>query len=238
VTTTGWVGEEPAQTHAAGFAGFILAHRAPPSEPVTLEQAVNRVLNRAAQPDKPPEPYDDDDDRQAALLTRGYRPGLLNELSRQLADVAAEAQAEPEKIEKGARRAEHIHQAHQAGRLDAFGVMRAMDFDEGDPGRVAVLERRAESLRQQLSDASEIMSPPQRRDLDPLAEAGRRAHEAFAEVTRARMAEAQARVPEPRPFASVSRGAGRSTEHTPGGDCWVCSEGRRMDAAAYAEIAR
>ena len=66
-----------------------------------------------------------------------------------------------------------------------------------------------------------------------------------AEITRQRFAEAQAGRPEPRPFASVSRGAGRSTEHT-GPDCWVCAEARRRDAAraredavaVYGEIAR
>ena len=36
-------------------------------------------------------------------------------------------EAEREKIEKGARRAGRIHRAHEAGRLDAFAVMRAMD---------------------------------------------------------------------------------------------------------------
>jgi hypothetical protein len=117
--------------------------------------------------------------------------------------------------------------------------MRAMDFDEG---RVRLLERCAASLRAQIADAMAAVSPPERRAPDPLAEAGRRAHAAFAEVTRARMAEVEARRPEPRPFASVSRGAGRSTEHT-GPDCWVCAERRRRDAAredvaACGEIAR
>jgi hypothetical protein len=61
----------------------------------------------------------------------------------------------------------------------------------------------------------------------------------FVEVTRARMAEAteQARQrPAPRPFASVSRGAGRSTEHT-GPDCRVCAAARERDAARALEDA-
>jgi hypothetical protein len=232
MVATGWLGsEEPGEARPVGFADFILQNRRPPGEGHTLEQ----VFARAAGPDRPPEPYDDDD-RQAALLTRGYSPGLISQLSQQLGDVQAELQAEREKIAQGARRSASIRRAHEAGRLDAFAVMRAMDFDEGDEGRVRLLERRARNLRQQLADASEMMSPPQRRDLDPLEAATRRAHEAFAEVTRQRFAEAQAGRPGPRPFASASRGAaGRSTEHIPGGDCWVCAEGRRMDAARAAE---
>lgn len=243
MVATGWLGsEEPEETRPAGYADFILAHRAPRGEGHTLEQ----VFARAAQArDREPE-REDPDDRAAALLTRGYSPGRMSELSQQLADVQAELERERELIAKGARRARHIHEAHQAGRLDAFGVMRAMDsVDEGDPGRVAQLERRGESLRRQIADVTAAISPPERQAPDPLAAAASRAHAAFAEVTRARMAEAEARRPEPRPFASVSRGAGRSTEHT-GPDCWVCAAARERDAAraredavaVYGEIAR
>jgi hypothetical protein len=214
---------------------------------VTLEQAVNRVLSRADRPgwhDAEPE-REDPDEKAAGLVMRGYSPGLVSELSRRLGDVQAELEAEREKIEKGARRAGRIHQAHQAGRLDAFAVMRAMDFDEGDENQVRQLEHRARSLQAQLADAMEAISPPERRAPDPLEAAASRAHAAFAEVTRARLAEVEARRPEPRPFGSVSRGAGCSTEHT-GPDCWVCAEGRRRDAArdradyaaVYGEIAR
>ncbi len=238
MVTTGWVGEEPAEAPAAGFAGFILANRAPADAGRTLEQ----VFARAAQPDRHEAPYDDDD-QQAALLTRGYSPGLLNELSRRLGDVQAELEAEREKIEQGARRAAVIHRAHEAGRLSAFDVMRAMDFDEGDEGRVRLLEHQAQSLRGRIADAAGAISPPERRAPDPLEAVASRAHVAFAEVTRARMAEAEARRPEPRPF--VGRGAGGSTEHT-GPDCPVCAEARRRDAArdradyvaVYGEIAR
>ena len=241
MVTTGWVGEEPAETRPVGFADFILKNRRPAGEGHTLEQ----VFARAAQArDREPE-RDDPDDKAAALVTRGYSPGMISQLSQQLGDVQAELEAEREKIEQGARRSARIHQAHQAGRLDAFAVMRAMDFDEGDEGRVRLLERRAASLRAQLADATEAISPPLRRSPDPLEAAASRAHAAFAELTRARMAAAEARRPELRPFASVSRGAGRSTEHA-GPDCWVCAAARERDAArdradyaaVYGEIAR
>jgi hypothetical protein len=245
--TTGWIDdEEPAAGPALPTTNFILSQRAAPAEGHTLEQ----VFARAAQArDHEPEPEperDDPDDKAAALLTRGYSPGLMSQLAQRLGDVQAELEAEREKIEKGTRRAGRVHRAHEAGRLDAFAVMRAMDEgDEGDEGRVRLLERRAASLRAQIADATEAISPPERRAPDPLEAAASRAHAAFREVTRARMAAAEAGRPEPRPFASVSRGAGRSTEHT-GPDCSVCAEGRRRDAArdradfaaVYGEIAR
>ena len=198
----------------------------------TLEQ----VLARAARPDKPPEPYDDDD-RQAALLTRGYSPGLIFQLSQQLADCEAERQAEVEKIEKGERRAEHVRRAHEAGRIHALDIPAALG-DEGDPGRVAHLERRARNLRQQIEDAQAAIAPPRARDLDAVEAASRRASSVLAEVSRSQVAEARERSrPQERPpFDSVSRG--RSTEHVPDGYCWVCVEGRRLDAArARADVA-
>ena len=118
-----------------------------------------------------------------------------------------------------------------------------MDGDDGDEGRVAMLERRAESLRRQMGDAQNMIAPPQARNLDPVEAASRAAHETFRQATRAAWKAAQADRPAPRPFGSVSRGA--STEHT-GPDCRVCAAARerelRRDRAAfkavYGEITR
>jgi hypothetical protein len=121
-----------------------------------------------------------------------------------------------------------------------------LDGDDGDENRVAMLERRADSLRRQIGEAQAMIAPPRQRDLDPVEAASRAAHEAFREVTRARWAEAQGgsrpRRERP-PFDSVSRGG--STEHT-GPDCWVCAAATERDAAraredavaVYGEIAR
>jgi hypothetical protein len=174
MVATGWLGsDEPEETRPVGFADFILRNRRAPGEGHTLEQ----VFTRAAQArDREPE-REDPDDRIAALVTRGYAPGRVTELARQLGDVQAELEAEREKIEKGARRARHIHEAHQVGRLDAFAVMRAMDsVDEGDTGRVSLLERRAASLGAQIADVMAAISPPERRAPDPLEAAASRAH--------------------------------------------------------------
>jgi hypothetical protein len=156
---------------------------------------------------------------------RGYSPGLVNELSQRLGDVQAELEAEREKIEQGARRAARVHQAHQAGQLDAFAVMRALDFDEGDENRVRQLEHRAASLRAQIADAMAAVSPPERRAPDPLEAAASRAQQILAQVAEERRredeADARARAQlraereafrAQRPFASG--GAGDGTEHS------------------------
>jgi hypothetical protein len=187
----------------------------------------------------------DPDEHAAVLVTRGYSPGLISQLSQRLGDTMAELADENDKLEKAARRQEWAMREHAAGRVDVFRMQAMMDGDDGDEARVRLLERRAESLRRQMAEAQEMIAPPQRRDLDGVEAASRHAHEVFAEVTRARMAEAEAGRPEPRPFASASCGAGRGTEHT-GPDCWVCAEARRRDeardradyAAVYGEIAR
>jgi hypothetical protein len=242
---TGWITEEPEQPEeprAGGFAGFILANRAAPDQGRTVGQ----VLARAAQArDREPEPYDDDD-RQAALLTRGYSPGLINDLAQRLGDTVAELEAEREKIKKGERRQEIAAREHAAGRADVWQMQRMLDGDFGDPGTVERLERRADSLRRQIGEAQAMIAPPRQRDLDPVEAASRAAHETFREATRVAWEAAQGgsrpRRERP-PFGSVSRG--RSTEHT-GPDCWVCAEARRRDAArdradyaaVYGEIAR
>ena len=241
MVTTGWISEEPEQAPVGGFAGFILANRAAPGAGSSLGQ----VFARAAQArDREPEPVDPDD-RMAAMVSRGYRPGALRSLSEQLGDVQAELEEEQAKLERGARRREIAGREHAAGRADVWQMQRMLDGDFGDPAVVERLERRADGLRRQIAEAQAAIAPPERRTPDPLEAAASRAHAAFAEVTRARMAEVEARRPEPRPFASVSRGAGGSTEHT-GPDCSVCAEARRRDAArdredyaaVYGEIAR
>lgn len=144
----------------------------------------------------------DPDEYCANLVGRGYTPGLLGQLAQQLGDTTAELEAERGKIEKAARRAEIAHREHLAGRVDVFRMQAMMDGDDGDEGRVRVLEHRAESLKRQIAQAQEAIAPPSQRDPDPFESAAQRAHQAFVEVTRAKMADAQARRPEPRPFAS------------------------------------
>jgi hypothetical protein len=229
---TGWLGEAPDEVPPMPVTQMMLARqqrRAGPLETALARSAASDIREAREAAASAPDP----DERAANLIARGYTPGLASQLAQRLGDTMAGIEAENAKIEQGKRRQEHLHRAHAAGQITAWDIVRGQDFDEGDPGRVAQLERRAESLKRQMADAQEIMAPPQRRDLDGVEAASRHAHQVFAEVTRARMAEA--RRPEPRPFASVSRGAGGSTEHT-GPDCPVCAEGRRAEAARGGEV--
>jgi hypothetical protein len=209
MVTTGWISEEPEQAPVGGFAGFILANRAAPGAGRSLGQ----VFARAAQArDREPEPVDPDD-RMAAMVIRGYRPGALRSLSEQLGDVQAELEEEQAKLERGARRQEIAAREHAAGRADVWQMQRMLDGDFGDQATVELLERRADGLRRQIAEAQAAIAPPERRIPDPLEAASRHAHEVFVEATRARMAEAQEqsrRRPEPPPFAG--RGAAADPE--------------------------
>jgi hypothetical protein len=95
---------------------------------------------------------------------------------------------------------------------------------------VRLLERRAASLRAQIADVRTAISPPERQAPGPVEAAAQRAQQALAQVAEELrlkdVAAAQARAQLERdrgefyaargrrPF--VSRGAGRSTEHTGG----------------------
>ena len=187
VTKTGWIVEEPDAAPALPLTSFILANRPPPGEGHTL----GAVLARAAQaPDRrgrEPDPVDPDE-HAANLINRGYHPGLLQELSGQLGDCQAELEAEKERIERGQRRAEHVRRAFEAGQIRALDIPAALG-DEGDPDRVAFLERRAASLQRQIADATEAVSPPERRTPDPLEAAASRARGVLAMVEDERRAE-------------------------------------------------
>jgi len=136
MVTTGWIGEEP---EAAGpdlpVTNMLRRMRQrSPGDTVALALARSDAADARAAREEAAAARDPDE-YAAVLVTRGYSPGLLRSLSEQLGDVTAELEAEREKIEKGARRAAHIHRAHEAGRLDAFGVMRMLDFDGDAPRR-------------------------------------------------------------------------------------------------------
>jgi hypothetical protein len=85
-----------------------------------------------------------------------------------------------------------------------------------------------------MAEAAQLMAPQQQQDADPLEAASRRANQVFRELTRQRMAEAEAGVRRsgPRPFFASASRAAAGTECT-GPDCWVCAEGRRMEAARH-----
>jgi len=240
---TGWIPEEP-ERPAMPLTEMLLdrqQRRAGPLETALARARADEIREAREAAANAPDP----DERASIFVTRGYTPGLIFQLSQRLGDTESELAAERDKLEKAARRAKFAAREHAAGRVDVSRMLAMMDGDDGDENRVAMLERRAESLRRQMAEAQAMISPPQARDLDPVEAASRAAHDAFVEVTRARWDAAQSGTarPAPRPFASVSRGG--STEHT-GPDCWVCAAAAERDAAraredfvaVYGEIAR
>jgi hypothetical protein len=199
----------------AGFTDHILANRPEPGTGKTLEEALSarRTGWLGEEPDDTPDP----DDRTAAMVTRGYRPGRLRQLSEQLADVSAELQAEKEKLEKGIQRAAQVRQLHEAGRVTAWQIPDMLGDDLGDEARVRQLERKAETLRAQLGEATDMATPPPaQRAEDPVEAAASRAHQVFVEVTRQMLADAEAGRPrrERRPFAGRGGLAVRAEEVT------------------------
>jgi hypothetical protein len=227
---TGWLGaEEPGEAPAMPLTEMLLDRQQRRAGPLETALARSAADDRRAARDEiafAPDP----DERAAGLIAKGYSPGHISQLCMRLADTEAELAAEEDKLAKAARRAQFAAREHAAGRADVSRMLAMMDGDDGDEGRLAMLERRAESLRRQIGEAQAMIAPPQARDLDPVEAASRAAHEVFREVTRARWAAAQARAP--RPFGSVSRG--RGTEHT-GPDCRVCAAARERDAALARE---
>jgi hypothetical protein len=241
---TGWLGEdEPDATPAMPVTAMMLDRQRRRAGPLATALARGRTDEiRQAREEAASAP--DPDERAAGFVAAGYSPGLLFELAQRLGDTTAEIEAERDKIEKAAQRAQFAAREHAAGRADVSRMLSMMDGDDGDEHRVAMLERRAEGLRRQIGDAQNMIAPPQARDLDPVEAASRAAHETFRQVTRAAWEAAQADRPRSRPpFDSASRG--RSTEHT-GPDCRVCAAARERDAAraledavaVYGEIAR
>jgi hypothetical protein len=235
------MGEDPEPAAPAlPVTEMLLAHRERgPGDTLAVAAArsdaadAREARDRAAQARDP-------DEFAANLITRGYSPGLIGQLSQRLGDTMAELEAEREKIAKGERRHEHVMRAHQAGQISAWQIPDALG-EEGDAQRAEMLERRAERLRQQIAETQEMIAPPERRQADGVDAASRAARATLAEVTGGA---------ERRPFGGGAE-ASRSTEHS-GPGCWVCAEARKRDAArngvtygspsygdsSYAEIAR
>jgi phage head maturation protease len=230
---------------------FILSVRGGPEDRgVTPGQVLARAVRGRDEDTLSPE--EAAEENALRCLAAGYAPGQISQLAQSLADVTADLQAERELIERGRRHAAHVSRMHAAGQITAWQVPGMLGDDLGDEGRAAKLEWKRDRLARQLGAAQQTVSVArQARPEDPLESASRHAHEIFAELTRQRMAEAQASRPEPRPFGAASRGAA-GTEHAleasraaaqayaagPGADqcagpgCPVCAYGRQRDASS------
>jgi hypothetical protein len=214
---TGWTNEPPDTEGPAALpvTSMLLGNRERgPGDTLAIAAARSAAAD-ARQAREEAAAVRDPDDFASTLVNRGYSPGTTAGLSQRYADTIAELQAEREKIERSRRRQERIRRDHAAGRITAFDIARMQDFDEGDEGQVARLERRAASLERQLADAAAMIGPRQQ-PADPLEAASRHAHDVFVQATRAKMAGR----PAPRPFGSISRGAAVRGEQPP---CEACA---------------
>ena len=222
MTRTGWIGDEPGDAGPALPVTNLMLGMRQRGPGGVLENALARsraVEAREARDEAAA--AGDPDERAAAFVVRGYLPGQISQLSMRLADTEAELAAEEDKIEKAARRAERTYQMHERGQITGFGLIERMrDADEGDQAQVERLRRRAGSLRRQIAEASELITPPQQREADPVAAAASRARSVLAEVTRSQVAEARerSRPRERPPFAS--RGVGDGHFDVP--ECGEC----------------
>ena len=222
-----WTGEppeaeSPAMPAPGGFAGFIGSMRGGPDD--RLDPLTRAMRAR----DEPEEPFDDDD-RSASLLARRYSAGQLTDLSQKLGEATAELEAERERIGKGEREAERVRGMLERGQISALDASRRLDGDFGDVHTAERLERRCQSLQRQIADATAIISPQRQPDLDPVEAASRRAHETFRQVTRQRMAEAEAGRPyrARRPFGG--RGLAVRSEVT----CAECIQAGATDEESF-----
>jgi hypothetical protein len=234
---TGWMGEAPdAEGPAMPLTEMLLANRERRAGPMETALARSRAAEAREEREQAADARDPDE-AAAALIARGYVPGMASQLALRLGDTMAELEAERDKIERGERRQEHVRRMHQNGQIRAWDIPQLLDGDFGDPGRVSQLERQAESLRRQCGEAQQAIAPPQaQRSADPLEDATRRAHATFREVTRQRMAEAQQSRPQARPpFDSIASAGAGAAEHT-GPDCEVCATARRREAARDAAM--
>jgi hypothetical protein len=229
---TGWTGEGPDAGPAMPMTSMVLATRQHEGDTLAIALARSQAQERREFREAAAGAVDADE-RAANLVARGLMPGQVSELNIRLADTQAQLADEEAKLERAAKRQERIRRDHAAGKIDVFDIarMQAADTDEGDPAAVERLTRRRDSLQRQLAEAMQLMAP-QRAPEDPLEAASRRAHQVFREVTRQRMADAQAGRAAPRerrPFASASRGglAVRS-EH-----CVYCTEAGVDDQTSY-----
>jgi hypothetical protein len=190
---TGWTNQPPEdETPAMPLTSMLLGMRERgPGDTLEIAAARSRAAEARELRDEQAGSLDPDE-HAAALVNRGYAPGMTSQLSARLAETLAELQAEREKIERGQRRQERIRREHDAGRISVFDIMNMPDVDEGDAARAEKLELRATSLRRQIAEASAMITPQRREAEDPLEAATRHAHRIFVEATRQRMADAAA----------------------------------------------
>ena len=195
----------------------------------------------------------DPDERAANLISRGYAPGAISQLSGRLAETEAELADEEAKIAKAAKRAARVQRDFAADKIGMAELLAAQDDGEGDSRKVEKLQRRAESLRRQIREAAEASMPRAAHEANAVEAAVQRSREALAEVARLGAEEDAAAARSRAKMAADRREFYRARGGTPFGDsgagaplteadCEVCSAARAGEAqraiASHGEITR
>lgn len=128
----------------------------------------------------------DPDEYAAGLIARGVLPGQVSSLSQRLGDTLAEIEDEEAKIERAGKRAARVWRDYEAAKIGVAQMLRLQDADEGDPAKAEKLQRRADSLRRQMREASEAMTPRAAREQNAVEAAVSRSQAILAEVARMR----------------------------------------------------
>lgn len=221
---------------------FMQSMRAAPGEvALTAGQALARHQAAAGREEPVVTLAEQQEEAAVRMLSAGYSPGALSALAMQAADTSAALEAERSRIAAAARRTEMVMRAHARGDVQAADVPGMLPDDPGSEERAERLEAKMESLRRQMAAVAAVA---QRRaePEDPAEAATRRAHQAFAEVTREMMTGTEAgRAPgrDRRPFP-VSRGAAVGPDICP--DCAGAgatpAEHAKLCGGYYQEVTR
>ena len=165
----------------------------------------------------------DPDEIAAAMVSRGYLPGMTSGLAQRIQDAESALAGARQKREDHAKAIQRYSALRDKGQISVLDAAQRMDAAEGpDEAEISRLEKNLERLQHRQDQAQTAITGAVRGPEDPLEAASRRAHTAFVEATRAMLAQAEAGQPltAPRPFGSASRGG---AAECPGPGCEVCA---------------
>src|SRR5258708_19040327 len=127
MSTTGWMGDGQGDRPALPTANMLLSQRERGAGDVLAEAMARSQAAEARQAREEAAAALDPDEHAANLITAGYAPGMLTDLSRRLGETMAELADERAKIERGKRREQRVMADHAAGRIGAWDIQRALD---------------------------------------------------------------------------------------------------------------
>jgi hypothetical protein len=186
--TGSWMGD--GEVPALPVTDTLLAGaRGEPSPGAVLEQAMARSrASEAREAAAAAAAAVDPDERAAAMVVRGLRPGTISHLAQRLADAEGELETERAKLAKGEQVSARVRGLLERGQVGGLEASRMLDGDHGDAHRAQQLAQRVDRLREQLAEAQALISP-QAQERTGVEEAASRARRVLADVTAQRQAE-------------------------------------------------